>query len=120
MYLTLEEYTAMGGTVSDNTNSLLERAENDVNSLTFCRINSIGFNNLTQFQQKTIKKVIFYHIAFLQEYKEVINSPLASYSINGVSMNFDKSAYIEQSGVKMLANCYSLLMQTGLTYQGVK
>lgn len=123
MYLTLEEYRNSGNNadLSDKElNALIEKAEDNIDTLTFCRINHIGFENLTAFQQKLIKKAICIQTDFLHDYGEILNNPFVSYSINGVSMSFDKSMYMELSGIKIPDSCYSLLMQTGLTYQGVK
>ena len=53
------------------------------------------------------------------QYGELLDNPLASYSVNGVSMSWDKSKILRVSDVDTSSAVYSLLRKTGLTYRGV-
>lgn len=87
--------------------------------LTFNRIVKAGFENLTKFQQELIKDSVRIHANFAHDNAELINSPLNSYSISGVSMSFDFSKIITVGGVITTSEVYDLLMQTGLCYRGL-
>lgn len=108
-----------GGTSLDESTaiSMLKKASHKVDSLTFNRIVERGFDNLTEFQQGIIKEVTCSIANF--DYNTSLNNSLTSYSINGVSMSFDKSSnLITVNGIKLEKDTYSLLSQTGLTYLG--
>lgn len=96
--------------------SMLKKASHKVDSLTFNRIIGRGFDNLTEFQQGIIKEVTCNIADF--DYNTFLSNGLTSYSINGVSMNFDKSSIITINGIEIEKDTYSLLSQTGLTYLG--
>jgi hypothetical protein len=94
----------------------LKLASNDIDALTFNRIRDVEFDNLTDFQQNTIKDVICRLAEFKFLNKELLDNFLSSYSINGVTMNFEKSWNVKIIGeVVIPKNLYSLLEQTGLT-----
>ena len=94
----------------------LKLASNDIDALTFNRIRDVEFDNLTDFQQNTIKDVICRLAEFKFLNKELLDNFLSSYSINGVTMNFEKSWNVKIIGeVVITKNLYSLLEQTGLT-----
>lgn len=90
------------------------QAEDEVNDLCFGRIAAIGFKNLTDFQRSRIKKAVCLHAAFLAQYADILQSPLASYGINGVSMSFDSSKTITQGGVTTSSAVLAQLRQSGL------
>ena len=117
MYLEPSEY--QGNIPADQLESRLRRACRDIDSLTFNRIVGRGFDNLTEFQQGLIKEAVQLHADFCYENAELLESPLASYAINGVSMSFDKSKIVTVGGVTTSSEVYSLLMQTGLCYRGL-
>lgn len=122
MYLTLDEYTELGGTAildDDNPDGILARVSREVDSLTHNRIVAVGFDKLTEFQQGIIKEVCAQMADFEYENDDIINSVLQSYSINGVTMNFGSSLNVAViGGVAMRRSTYSLLTQTGLCYSG--
>lgn len=97
----------------------LERAGDQVDGLCFGRIRRCGFDKLTAFQQEKIKKAVCLHAAFLSAYGDALESPLASYGINGVSMAFDPARLVSQGGVTTSREVYGLLVQTGLAHRGV-
>lgn len=98
----------------------LETAMNDasrhIDSLTFNRIIGIGYDNLTEFQKEILSMVCLKQMEFEYENRDVLQSILSSYSINGVSMGLDSSGWnvFVQNGVVMKRDVYDLLKQTGL------
>ena len=120
-YLSEEEYLNNGGLIEENIEKYLISASRHIDSLTFNRIVAKGFENLTEFQQETIKTVCFDMANFECENEDLINSVLQSYSINGVSMQFGSSWNIAVvNGVAIRRDTYDLLMQTGLCYRGLR
>lgn len=117
MYLEPSEYS--GNIPAEELEKRLRRACRDIDSLTFNRIVKAGFENLTEFQQGLIKEAVELHADFCYENAELLESPLASYAINGVSMSFDKSKIVTVGDVTTSSEVYSLLMQTGLCYRGL-
>ena len=119
-YLSVEEYFDNGGLIEEDIEKYLISASRHIDSLTFNRIVAKGFENLTEFQQETIKTVCFDMANFECENEDLINSVLQSYSINGVSMQFGSSWNIAiVNGVALRRDTYNLLMQTGLCYRGI-
>lgn len=116
-YLPPEEYS--GAIPAEEVESRLKRACRDIDSLTFNRIVGAGFENLTEFQQDIIKEAVQLHADFCYDNADLLDSPLAAYAINGVSMSFDKSKVVTVGGVTTSNEVYSLLMQTGLCYRGL-
>lgn len=120
-YLSEEEYLNNGGLIEEEIEKYLISASRHIDSLTFNRIVAKGFENLTEFQQETIKTVCFDMANFECENEDLINSVLQSYSINGVSMQFGSSWNIAVvNGVAIRRDTYNLLMQTGLCYRGLR
>ena len=70
-------------------------------------------------QQEIIKEAVQKHIDFVYENAEMLESPLSSYSISGVSMSFDRSKIVTVGGITTTGKVYNLLMQTGLCYRGL-
>lgn len=100
--------------------SQLCKAECDIDSLTYNRIYVKGFDGLTGFQQDIVKRVICEQANFSYECADMLSNPLASYSINGVSMSFDNKKVLCMNGVHTLNGIYALLRQTGLIFRGVR
>lgn len=117
-YATSEDYKEIfkGKTIpNDELERQLRNASRHIDSLTYNRIVGQGFSNLTEFQQEIIKEVCCMQAEFEYENADVINSILSSYSINGVSMQIDKSWNVYTGkGVVMKRDTYELLSQTGL------
>lgn len=103
--------------MEDTADFYLKRASQKVDSLTFNRIVGRNFDNLTEFQQGIIKEVTCYIADF--DYNTSLNNGLTSYSINDVSMSFDKSNLITINGIEIEKDTYSILVQSGLTYRGI-
>ena len=62
----------------------LRKASRHIDTLTFNRVNGLGFENLTDFQKDIIKEVTCELAEFEYENAELIENVLSSYSINGV------------------------------------
>lgn len=101
--------------VSDDVANLkLEQASDEIDALCYGRIRKRGMDKLTAFQKEKICKAVCYHAAFLCEYGEELQSPLASYGINGVSMSFSADRTITQGGVTTNHAVMTQLRQSGL------
>lgn len=112
--MTYEEYLENGGKCNeDEFDEYIERVTMDINSLTFNRIED--FDSLTDFQQNIVNKVIVDMIDFNVEYADVVDLPLSSYSINGVSMTLDNTKIENIDGVIIRTYALNWLNQTGLT-----
>ena len=94
--------------------SQFELASDAVDALCYGRIRKVGFRNLTAFQQEKVKKAVCLHVSFLSAYGDLLNSPLSSYGINGVSMSFDASKVVTQGGVTTNQAVMQQLRQSGL------
>ena len=117
MYITYDDYIGMGGTLLDEecAKKYIELASYDIDNLTFNRINKIGFDNLTEFQKSTIKKVVMLQADFRVDNEDWLNSAISQYSINGVNINYGNSKTISViNGVFIPTNTFSILKQTGL------
>lgn len=99
--------------------SALGAAQKDIDGMTYNRICAIGFDRLTTFQKDMIKRAVCEQARFRCRYADFLESPLQSYSINGVSMQFGGTALAEYGGIKTTAHAASLLRQTGLCYAGL-
>ena len=115
-YVTVEEYKKNYNDIPDDSiEKSLKKASRHIDTLTFNRIQEIGFDNLTEFQKEIIKEVTCELANFEYENEDVITSVLSSYSINGVSMAFGDSWNIKVlKGVAIPTELYETLSQTGL------
>lgn len=119
-YLTAEEYSSLGGEIpSAEAELYINKASRHIDSLTFNRILGKGFENLSVFQHELIKEAVQRQADFIYENADVLNSPLSSYSISGVSMSFDNTRVIKIGSVTTTNEIYSLLLSTGLCYRGI-
>lgn len=118
MYADAEYYISVyGGDAipEEKLQKLLNKAGRQIDTLTFCRINGIGFENLTPFQQEQVKYVECLLADFLFENEDELETMLASYSINGVSMSFGTGMNaIKMQGVILRTDIYTELEKTGL------
>lgn len=93
----------------------LKQASRHIDSLTYNRITGRGFSNLTEFQQDIIQEVCCRQADFEFQNMDLIDTVLAGYSLNGVSVQFGQSWNVLcQNGVAMKKDTYALLSQTGL------
>lgn len=99
----------------DDQRKALTQASRHIDTLTYNRIVSQGFSNLTEYQQEIIKEVVCQQAEFEYENADEISSVLSSYSINGVSAQFGSSwNVLTDRGVAIKRDTYALLCQTGL------
>lgn len=96
------------------SSSQFRLASDAVDALCYGRIRKVGFDNLTKFQQDKVKKAVCLHVSFLSTYGDLLNSPLSSYGINGVSMSFDVAKVVTQGGVTTNQAVMQQLRQSGL------
>lgn len=91
-------------------------ASRHIDSLTFNRIVQKGYENLTPFQKEILSQVCRQQAVFEEENRDMLESILSSYSLNGVSMGIDQNGWnvFVQNGVVMQHSVYELLKQTGL------
>jgi hypothetical protein len=101
---------------SDTLSSeLLELASSKIDELTYNRIVSIGFDNLTQFQKDKIERATILQAQYYEDYGVDIEM-LGGFSLPGISMNLKDNA---SSTKGFSPSAYSLLKQTGLTVRVV-
>lgn len=118
MYADFNYYMAeYGGSTltAENAKTYLEAASVKIDILTFGRVGSIGFNNLTEFQKNIVKRVCCKMADFTFDNEDIINSYVSSYSINGVSVDLRNSINLEMvDGVLIPSELYRELSMTGL------
>lgn len=122
MYTSVSDYYHYSRThqiPEEQLEGALADAERDIDALTFCRIRRLGFDALTDLQADLVRQAVVNQADFRAQYGEMLENPLASYSVNGVSMSWDKGAVRCVSGVYTSPSILTLLRQTGLAYRGV-
>lgn len=90
----------------------LDRASDQIDTLTYNRINGIEFDNLTEFQKDKIKKAVCIHAEFIEQYGEYINMPLSGFSAGSISVSFNAQ---KVNGITTTQEVLNYLKQTGLT-----
>ena len=95
-------YAYIKGTGESNATAL--KAAEHIDLLTYNRI--VDFDALTDAQKCVILR-------------EMLASPLKSYSINGVSMAFGGDGLRNIAGVTVPSDVYSLIVSTGLCYLAI-
>ena len=91
----------------------IDKASDQIDSMTYNRIVSIGFDNLTPFQQNKIKKAVCSQADFLYQYGPYLEMPLTGYSAGSISLSFKP---VEAGGdVKTSSEVMNLLKASGLT-----
>ena len=119
MYADLEYYknTYCGKLPEEEAEKALKQASKHIDILTYRRIAGVGFENITPFQQETVKEVACMMADFESANASMINSLINSYSINGASISFSgESANCKLvKGVVIQRDVYEMLSLTGLT-----
>ena len=119
MYADLEYYknTYCGKLPDEEAEKALKQASRHIDILTYRRIAGIGFENLTPFQQETVKEVTCMMADFESANASMINSLINSYSINGASISFSGESANCQivNGIIVQRDVYDTLSLTGLT-----
>lgn len=114
-YATAAEYEQYGKSLIPVTelDKALSSASDQIDSLTYNRIVACGFDNLTLFQQTSIKKAVCQQADFTNQYGDYLDAPLAGYSAGSISLSFKS---IEGAGgVRTTETVTSLLRATGLS-----
>ncbi|NWK12787.1 head-tail connector protein [Clostridium cadaveris] len=103
-----------GGTIlpEEHIKQKLERASDQIDTLTYNRIVGKGFENLANFQQDKIKKAVCIHAEFIEQYGEYINMPLSGFSAGSTSVSFNAN---KVNGITTTQEVLNYLSQTGLT-----
>jgi hypothetical protein len=111
-YVDEEYYNSFSGTITEKLSSKLEKATDQINSLTYNRITGIGFDNLTPFQQDKIKKAICVHADFIEQYGPYIDMPLSGFTAGSTSISFNAQKI---NGVTTTQEVLNYLNSTGLS-----
>lgn len=118
MYADKEYYeNVYGGTLIDEEQieKQLTTAGRQIDTLTYCRIRSTRFENLTEFQKDQIRYVNCLLADFIYENKDELESMLSSYGINGVSMTFSNGINVTKvQNIIIRTDIYAELVKTGL------
>ena len=119
MYLTIEEYKEDSGLIKDEKvlNKFLKQTKLYIDTLTYNRIRSIGFENCSEFEKEIIKAVQVELIDFYYSNQDMINSYLSSYSINGVNISLASANpnIFTINGIPLLKSTYNKLCLTRFT-----
>lgn len=108
---------AYGGTAipEESLKKALWRASRHIDSVTYNRIQEYGFEQLTNFQQEIVQEVCCRQAEFEYENADELESVIASYSLNGVSVQIGGSwNVLVKKGVAMRREDYTYLAQSGL------
>lgn len=114
-YITSDDYLRLYTVLPENFDRLAYKASRIIDTLTYNRIIGQAFENLTEYQQDTIKDCCCEVVQFYDDNVDILENVLNSYAINGVSMQFDYNSSITViNGCAVRRNTYSRLMSTGL------
>ena len=93
----------------------LNKAGRQIDTLTFCRIRSNGFDKLSEYQKDQIRYAECLLADFLYNNEDELETMLASYGINGVSMTFQNGINVMKTqGIILRTDIYAELAKTGL------
>lgn len=119
MLVSVADYERLSGSRAVDTDKIeraLAEAERDIHALTFER--SAG--ELTDFQLGIVQQCIVDQADFRTQYAAMLESPLASYGINGVSMSWDTNKVSCRGGIYTSTRIEAQLLRSGLLYRGVQ
>lgn len=117
MYVDMDFYKNIygGKKEKDEIRKYLARAEKQIDTLTFCRIHGTGFSGLTPFQQEQVRYAVCLQAEFIHDNRDELETMLASYSVNGVSMTFQTGENVKKiQNVLIRSDIYAELEKTGL------
>lgn len=92
LWVTIADYYNAGFSLiedGEQLNKYLKRAQRTINLITYNRIDSIGFENISSYEYEIIEECLFEQAEFLYENEEIISSILSKFSINSVSMELN-------------------------------
>ncbi len=116
-YVTKDDFVKMFPKTQIPPNEMelyLKTASVDIDSLTFNRIVACGFDSLTPFQKEKVQNAVCRQAELRYQNQELFDSVIQSYSINGVSVTYDKSRLITVCGATTSKDIYAELKQSGL------
>jgi hypothetical protein len=96
---------------ADQQVKYLQRASDDIDSMTYNRIARKGFSNLKPLQQVQIQKAVCYQAEHLYNYGDMAMLGVSSYNVNGMSVNMGANN-------RYSAQAREALMPTGLLNRG--
>ncbi|MDB2161512.1 hypothetical protein PMX22_17105 [Clostridium butyricum] len=111
-YVDEDYYNSCSDIIKEKLSVKLEKATDQINSLTYNRIIGKGFDNLTPFQQDKIKKAICVHADFIEQYGPYIDMPLSGFSAGSVNVSFNAQKI---NGVTTTQEVLNYLNSTGLS-----
>ena len=116
MYVDYEYYKDMfkGNLDEEVATKLLDEASDQVDRLTYGRIRRKGFDNMSVFQQESIKKAICHQAEFNNSYSEYLDMPIDGYSAGDISLSFSKGNR-GAGGIVADRKTLDYLTQTGLS-----
>ena len=114
-YATYEDYVEYGGQEESGViNNILQEASININKACYGRIEGIGFDKLSEFQQGLIKRAACTQADFMNTYGDFLDSPMSGFSAGSISMSFKDTA--KNVGGALISNkALSYLNSTGLT-----
>ena len=98
----------------DKIQSLLESASTDVDAMTFNRITACGFDSLSEFQKACVQRAVCQQADFRFQNADLFDGAIASYSLNGASVTFDKDRIVTVGETVTAPSVVAVLMQSGL------
>jgi len=120
LYSTVEDYIIEYGGQMTNRKQIenyLLLATADIDRVTFGRIKTRGFENLTDEQQDLIKRACCLQSDYLLENSESDCCDIASYSAGSISVSFKTNSSSEASRENFSEDAYKLVRATGLTHR---
>ncbi|WP_028560676.1 hypothetical protein [Paenibacillus pinihumi] len=118
-YAIADDYARYGnGNIpADQLDKELQRASDQVDSMTYNRIVARGLNSLTAFQRLNVIKAVCQQADYAYQYGDYLDAPLAGYSAGSVSVSF--KAVEGAGGVRTTDAVLGLLRATGLSNRGL-
>ena len=98
----------------DKIQSLLESASTDVDAMTFNRITACGFDSLSEFQKACVQRAVYQQADFRFQNADLFDGAIASYSLNGASVTFDKDRIVTVGETVTAPSVVAVLKQSGL------
>ena len=90
-YATSEDFVNVTGQEAPaDIENLIDDASDTIDRVTYNRIRGVGYDNLTEYQQKMVRKAVCYQAAFLTSYGAYLSVPIGSYSAGSVSLSFNR------------------------------
>lgn len=118
MTITANEYADLSrshAVPESELETALKAAWQDIMAMTYDRAGGA----LSEFQIGLLRQCTVDQADFRAQYAALLDNPLASYSVNGVSMSWDTARLRQLGGVYTSPRIEAQLIRTGLLYRGV-